>query len=215
MKAGYVFKPRQAIGWLLFQLHISCVRSFNVKVSFCCQCCCSFTDFLGLLCLFTVLGAKQHEFFLVYWESFSPLFRFTTVWLSQNIKHQLSFLPAAGAKNKIAQQEENDMHSGLSVVSGLPWGVSLTRKKQISWHHGQNPGIWVDLLTAVWAAQMYISAYAPLSARQPMNSSLSPLITLMQTGKKNGWSEGKGKKSKEKKNEKTLAHRVRHQRKTR
>lgn len=213
MKVGYVFKPRQAIGWLLFQLHISCVSSFNVKVSFCC----SFTGFFCyvLLCLFVVLGAKQHEFFLVYWEFFSPLFRFTSVWLSQNIKHQLAFLPVAGAKNKIAQQEENDMHSGPSVVSGLPRGVSLTRKKQISWHRGQNPGIGVEPVAAVWAAQMHIWAYVPLSARQPMNSSLSLLITLMQTGKKNGWSKGKGKKSKEKKNEKTLAHRVRHQWKTR
>lgn len=200
MKVGYVFKPRQAIGWLLFQLHISCVSSFNVKVSFCCI----FTGFffamfamfcyVFLLCLFIVLGAKQHEFFLVYWEFFSPLFRFTSVWWSQNIKHQLAFLPAAGAKNKIAQQEENDMHSGPRVVSGLPRGVSLTRKKQISWHRGQNPGIGVEPVAAVWAAQMHIWAYVPLSARQPMNSSLSLLITLMQTGKKNGWSKGKGKK---------------------
>lgn len=65
--------------------------------------------------------------------SFSHL-RFTSVWWSQNIKHQLAFLPVAGAKNKIAQQEENDMHSGASVVSGLARGVSLTGKKQISWH---------------------------------------------------------------------------------
>lgn len=161
MKAGYVFKPRQAIGWLLFQLHISCVSSFNVKVSFCC----SFTGFFCyvLLCLFIVLGAKQHEFFLVYWEFFSPLFRFTSVWLSQNIKHQLAFLPVAGAKNKIAQQEENDMHSGPSVVSGLPRGVSLTRKKQISWHRGQNPGIGIEPVAAMWAAQMHMGLCTTLS----------------------------------------------------